>query len=112
MTKVFDLPQLATFSEKKGVLNIPEDLANVKKDLLTTKNCTIALICLETGQEIPSHPEPYAACFYVISGKGVFTIGKDQFELFKGQMIFAAADEVRAIQSLEKLVMIGVHDPH
>ena len=112
MTKVFDLPKLTAFSQKKGVLNIPEDLANVKKDLLSTKNFTVALICLETGQEIPPHPEPYGACFYVISGKGVFTVGKEQFELSKGKMIFAAADETRAIQSLEKLVMIGVHDPH
>ena len=48
----------------------------------------------------------------VISGKGIFTVGKEQFELSKGQMIFAAAGEVRAIQSLEKLVLIGIHDPH
>lgn len=112
MTKIFDLNKLATFSQKKGILSIPEDLANVKKDLLSTKNYTVALICLEEGQEIPAHPEPYGACFYVISGKGVFTVGKEKFELSNGQMIFAAADEVRAILSLEKLVLIGVHDPH
>ncbi len=80
MTKIFDLNKIVTFSQKKGVLSIPEDLVNVKKDLLTTKSCTIALICFETGQEIPAHPEPYAACFYVISGKGLFTVGKKQFE--------------------------------
>ncbi len=112
MTKVFDLNKLATFSQKKGVLNIPEDLLNTKKDLLATNNFTVALVCLETGQEIPSHPEPYGACFYVISGKGIFTIEKEQYELSKGQMVFAAADEVRAIQSLERLVLIGIHDPH
>jgi len=112
MTKVFDLNKLVAFSQKKGVLNIPEDLVNVKKDLLSTKNYTVALICLETGQEIPPHPEPYGACFYVINGKGIFTIGKEQFELSKGQMIYSAADEVRSIKSLERLVLIGVHDPH
>ena len=112
MTKVFDLNKLATFSQKKGVLTIPEDLLNTKKDLLATNNFTVALVCLETGQEIPSHPEPYGACFYVISGKGIFTIEKEQYELSKGQMVFAAADEVRAIQSLERLVLIGIHDPH
>ena len=112
MTKVFDLNKLITFSQKKGVLNIPEDLLAVKKDLLTNNNFTVALISLETGQEIPLHPEPYGACFYVISGKGIFTIGKEQFELSNGQMIFAPADEVRAIQSLEKLVLIGIHDTH
>lgn len=112
MTKVFDLKKLIAFSEKKGVLNIPQDLTAVKKDVLTTKNFTVALICLETGQEIPSHPEPYGACFCVISGRGVFTVGKETFELSDGQMILAPADEMRAIKSLEKLVLMGIHDPH
>ncbi len=112
MTKVFDLNKLTAFSQKKGVLNIPEDLLAVKKDLLTTNNFTVALICLETGQEIPPHPEPYGACFYVISGKGIFTVGKEQFELSNGQIICVEADEVRAIRSLERLVLIGIHDSH
>lgn len=112
MTKVIDLTKLATFSQKKGVLNIPEDLFAVKKDLFITKNFNVALICLETGQEIPLHPEPYGACFYVISGKGIFTVGKEQFNLSKGKMIFAPVDELRAIRSLERLVLIGIHDPH
>ncbi len=112
MIKVIDLNKLTMFSEKKGLLKIPEDLFAIKKDLLSTKNYTVALICLETGQEIPPHPEPYGACFYVISGKGIFTIGKEQLELSSGQMIFAPSDEVRAIQSLESLMLIGIHDPH
>lgn len=112
MTKIFDLNKLPTFSQKKGILKIPQDLLAVKKDLLATKNFTVSLICLETGQEIPSHPEPYGACFYVMSGKSVFTVGKAQLELSKGQMVFAPADEMRAIKSLEKLVLIGIHDPH
>ena len=52
MTMVYDLNKLITFSQKKGVLNIPEDLLAVKKDLLTNRNFTVAMICLETGQEI------------------------------------------------------------
>lgn len=112
MTKVFDLNKLVVFSQKKGALKIPEDLLAVKKDLLSTKNYTVALICLEKGQEIPAHPEPYGACFYVISGKGVFTIGEECFELSNGQMVYASANEIRAIQSLEKLVLIGIHDSH
>ena len=39
-------------------------------------------------------------------GKGVFIVGKEQFELSNGQMIFAAIGEVRAIKSIEKLVLI------
>lgn len=112
MTKIFDLNKLTAFSQRKGALNIPQDLTDVKKDVLTTKNFTVALICLETGQEIPLHPEPYGACFCVMSGKGIFTVGKEQFKLSGGQMIFAPADEMRAIKSLEQLVLVGIHDPH
>ena len=112
MKKIFDLNELVTFSQKKGVLKIPEDLLAVKTYLLSTKNYTVALICLDAEQKIPAHPEPYAACFYVVSGKAMFTIGKEQFQLSKGQMIYAPANEIRAIQSLEKLVLSGVHDLH
>lgn len=112
MTKVFDLNKLAKFSQKKGVLSIAEDLGAVKKDLLNTGNFGVGLICLEAGQEIPPHPEPYGACFYVVSGKGIFTVGTEQFELSNGKLVFAASDEMRGIKSLERLVLLGIHDPH
>ena len=44
---------------------------------------------------------------YAISGKGIFTVEKEKFELSKG----AVPNVMRAIQSLEKLVLIGIHDP-
>ncbi len=112
MAKVFNLKELSSFSTKKGKLIIPNDLAGIKNDLIESKNFTVALVCLDSEQEIPIHPEPYGACFYVISGKGIFTIGKEQFELSEGQMIFAPANETRAIKSIEPLRMIGIHDPH
>ena len=112
MTKVFNLKELSSFSNKKGKLTIPNDLADIKNDLLETKNFTIATVCLDSEQEIPLHPEPYGACFYVIHGKGIFTVGEEQFELSEGQMIFAPANETRAIKCVERLMMIGIHDPH
>jgi len=112
MTKVIDLTKLATFSQKKGILNIPEDLLPIKKDLVATKNFNVALICLEKGQEIPLHPEPYGVCFYVINGKGAFNVGNKHVELTSGKMIFAPANEVRGILSIERLTLLGIHDPH
>ena len=112
MPQIFDLNKLAEFSKKKGSLSLTEDLAIVKKDLLSTRNFDVILVCLETGQEIPPHPEPYGVCFYVISGKGMFTVGKEKFELSSGKMVFAAAGEIRGIKSLDRVVLIGIHDPH
>ena len=39
-------------------------------------------------------------------------MGKEKFELGSGNMIFAAADEMRGIKSLEQLVLLAIHDPH
>jgi len=89
-----------------------EERRRVKKDVLKTSNFNVVLICLETGQEIPSRPEPYAVCFYVIDGKGVFTVGSEQAELTSGGMIFAPASEARGILSRERLTLLGIQDPH
>jgi len=112
LAKAFDLNKLAEFSRKQGSLSSLEDLRVVKKDLLKTTNFNVALICLEAGQEIPPHPEQYGVCFYIINGKGLFTVGNEQFELASGEMIFAPADEMRGILSRERLVLIGIQDPH
>ena len=112
MTEIFDLKKLAVFSQKHGQLNTGEDRRRVKTDLLETRNFNMVLICLEAGQEIPSRPEPYGVCFYVISGKGAFSVGNEQFELTGGNMIYAPADEARGIQSMERLTLLGIQYPH
>ena len=112
MTEIFDLKKLAVFSQKHGQLNTGEDRRRVKTDLLETRNFNMVLICLEAGQEIHSRPEPYGVCFYVISGKGAFSVGNEQFELTDGNIIYAPADEARGIQSMERLTLLGIQDPH
>jgi len=112
MTEIFDLKKLAVFSQKHGQLNTVEDRRRVKTDLLKTRNFNVVLICLEAGREIPSRPEPYAVCFYVIDGKGTFTVGNQKVELTRGEMIFAPADKARGILSVERLTLLGIQDPH
>ena len=112
MVKVFDLKKLVAFSDKQGLLSAMKDRRRVRKDLLKTSNFNIVVICLDAGQEIPSRPEPYAVCFYVIDGRGMFTVGKEQFELSGGGMTFVPANEARGILSREKLTLLGIQDPH
>jgi quercetin dioxygenase-like cupin family protein len=112
LTAVFDLNKLAEFSQKQGLLNTIEDRRQVKRDLLKTSSFNLVLICLEAGQEIPSRPEPYDVCFYVIDGKGTFTVGNEQVELTRGGLIFAPANEARGILSKERLILLGIQDPH
>jgi len=112
MTEVFDLNQLEVFSQKQDLLSNMDDRRQVKRDVLKTSNFNVVLICLEAGQEIPSRPEPYGVCFYVIDGKGVFTVGNEQFKLARGGLIFAPATKSRGILCLERLTLLGIQDPH
>ena len=109
---MLDLNKLVEFSQKSGLLNTVEDRRRVKRDLLKTGNFNVVLICLEAGQEIPSRPEPYGVCFYVIDGKGTFTVGTERVELNRGSLIFAPANETRGIKSKKRLTLLGIQDAH
>jgi len=101
-SEVWDLTKLAEFSKTQ----------RVKKDVCKTKMFNIVLVCLETGQEIPPRPEPYDVCFYVIEGKGTFTVGNKQTELSAGSMIFAPANAARGIKSNKRLSILGIQEAH
>jgi quercetin dioxygenase-like cupin family protein len=101
-SEVWDLAQLADFSK----------IQRVKKDICKTKTFNIVLVCLETGQEIPPHPEPYDVCFYVIEGQGTFTTGDKQTDLKAGSMIFTPANSARGIKSTKRLRVIGIQEAH
>jgi quercetin dioxygenase-like cupin family protein len=108
LTEVFDLNQLAAFSQKQGLLSSMDDRRQVKRNVFKTSNFNVVQNCLEAGQEIPSRPEPYGVCFYVIDGKGTFTVGSEQFNLARGGLIFAPATKSRGILCLERLTLLGI----
>jgi len=99
---VWDLTKLAEFSKTQ----------RIKKDINKTKWFNIVLVCLESGQEIPTRPEPYDVCFYVIDGNGTFTVGNEQVDLSRGNMIFAPANMARGIRSKERLSILGIQEAH
>jgi quercetin dioxygenase-like cupin family protein len=110
--KAINLNELVEFPQKKGLLDTMEERKRVKKDLLKTKNYNLALVCLEADQEIPTRPEPYDVCFYIISGSGTFTVGDEQVDLSSGEMLFAPANTPRGIKSKERMVLLGIQEPH
>jgi len=83
----------------------------VKKDVFKGKHFNIVVVCLDSGHEIPPHDEPYDVFFYVISGKGVFTAGKKQWQSGPGSMVFAPAGP-RGIKCIERLTILGIQEPH
>ena len=88
---------------------IPGD--KTKNDVFKGTHFDIAIICLDDAAEIPPHHEPYDVFFYVVSGKGVFTIGEKQWDAEQGSMIFSPAG-IRGIKCLSRLTILGVQEPH
>jgi quercetin dioxygenase-like cupin family protein len=81
----------------------------ITKTIYKGDSFNLALICLNKGQEIPVHAEPYDVFFLVMDGKGMFTIGDEQIEMEKGSMIFSPAG-LRGIKCEENLVIFGIQE--
>jgi quercetin dioxygenase-like cupin family protein len=112
MVNVINLNKLAKFVSGKHLLNTMQNRKQVKKDVLKTKNFNVVLICLDSGQEIPSRPEPYEVCFYIIEGCGTFSVGEERYDLTKGNIVFVPANVARGIKSKERLTLLGIQEPH
>jgi quercetin dioxygenase-like cupin family protein len=65
----------------------------VKKDLMKTAGSNIVLVCLESGQVIPPHPEPYAVVFVVLQGEGIITSGSIEYPVKPLHLVSVGMDE-------------------
>ena len=84
----------------------------VKTDVLRSEKFNVVLVSLETGHEIPPHPEPSAVFFLVLEGEGVFTSSEGSFQLRRGSGIFIERDGIRGIKCLDRMSVLGVQDGH
>ena len=84
----------------------------VKKDIIKTGWTNIVLICLEAGQEIPPHPEPYAVLFLVLDGEGAIVIGATRYDVGSGHLVFSLKGGVRGISPRTRLSLLGIQEPH
>ena len=84
----------------------------VKKDILVTDWFNVSLICLEEGQEIPPHPEPYAVLFHIIDGEGTITVGSKLHDAMPGHIIFVPQDCIRGIAPRTRMSLLGIQQPH
>jgi quercetin dioxygenase-like cupin family protein len=82
----------------------------VKKDLIKTAGSNIVLVCLETGQEIPPHPEPYAVVFVVLMGEGIITSGTTEHPVKPLHLVQVGKDENRGIRCRQRMVLLGIRD--
>jgi quercetin dioxygenase-like cupin family protein len=95
---LMDLISLAEFSRE----------GPVKKDLLKTAGSNIVLVCLEEGQEIPPHPEPYAVVFVVLEGNGTITAGITEHPVNPLHLVSVGKDEDRGIKCDQRMILLGI----
>ncbi|MBI5468725.1 MAG: cupin domain-containing protein [Deltaproteobacteria bacterium] len=76
--------------------------------LRITQGYKVPLICLEPGQETTPPPSG-PGVFYVISGRGVMTVGGEEREVGPGNMVFVEKGESRGIKATERLTAFAVH---
>jgi len=82
----------------------------VKKDLMKTAGSNIVLVCLETGQVIPPHPEPYAVVFVVLQGEGIITSGTIEHPVKPLHLVSVKKDENRGIRCDKRMVLLGIRE--
>lgn len=97
---MMDLLSAAEFSPKNPV----------KTDLITTAGSNIVLVCLETGQVIPPHPEPYAVVFVVLLGEGTIISGTVEHPVKPLHLVSVGKDENRGIRCDQRMVIPGIRD--
>ena len=83
----------------------------VKRAVHRGEDFNVLAICLDAGQEIPIHYEDYNVFFFVVFGRGRFTLHGKELELSSGDMTYSPAGE-RRIVALERLCLLGVQEPH
>ena len=84
----------------------------VKKDLTRCNWMNAALVCLDAGQEIPPHPEPYGVLFYIVEGEGRITVGENIYDVKPGHVVLVPRDGVRGIAPRTRMSLLGVQEPH
>ena len=82
----------------------------VKKDLMKTAGSNIVLVCLETGQVIPPHPEPYAVVFVVLLGEGVITSGGVEHPVKPHHLVSVGKNENRGIRCDKRMILLGIRE--
>jgi quercetin dioxygenase-like cupin family protein len=98
--KMIDLLKAAEFSAT----------GPVKKDLVKTAGSNVVLVCLEAGQVIPPHPEPYAVVFVVLQGEGIITSGTTEHPVKHLHLVSVKKDENRGIRCNQQMVLLGIRE--
>ncbi len=74
--------------------------AIVSKTILKNDGGNITLFAFDTEQGLSEHASPFDAAFHCVDGKFKVTIGKEEHELVKDELIIFPADISHAVSAL------------
>ena len=76
----------------------PEKMAKI--NLFETRNFFCDVYCLEPGQEQKAHAHrDEDKIYYVLSGRGEFTVGAETAQLDDRKIVFAPAGEIHGVRN-------------
>ena len=81
-----------------------------KMALVEREGYSVMRISLGKGGRIPPHVASHSAFFVVLKGKAIITSGDKEVELKENQYIAMETNQMRGIEALEDLVILGVRD--
>lgn len=91
--------------EEKVKFNKEHFVPNI---LYVSPKMKMPLICMEPGQEIPSHGGHSVGIFYVKEGKGIFTLDNGKIDMEKGTLIVAPEGSSRGMKCVERMVVLAI----
>jgi len=71
-------------------------------------------VCLEPGQNVPEHHANSNVTLHVVSGEGIFSIGREAVKVGQGNIIRVPLNSSMSIhnESGERLVFLVIKTPH
>ncbi|MHC4119489.1 MAG: cupin domain-containing protein [Planctomycetota bacterium] len=91
--------------ELAGLVDYSDD-SIVSKTILDKAVGTITLFAFDAGQKLSEHTAPYDAVVQVLDGKARLTIGGQDKELDRGEIIIMPADVPHAVNAEERFKML------
>lgn len=91
--------------EEKIKFNKEHFIPNI---LYASPKVKMPLICMEPGQEIPSHGGHSVGIFYVKEGKGTFTLDNQKIDMEKGTVVIAPEGASRGMKCVERMVVLAM----
>ncbi|MFW6142035.1 MAG: cupin domain-containing protein [Candidatus Saliniplasma sp.] len=95
LDRVFKLHELINYQEG----------AVVSRTLLDKDSGTLTVFAFDEGQRLSEHTAPHDAFLQVLDGEAMITIGKEEYEVEKGESITMPADIPHAVEAITELKM-------